>query len=811
MDKPKSISLIFSMLLFFLASCVDDLTGDKIEDNGENISFRVSIADMYQSKGTPVNHVSDTAFKNIGILGYHTEKKFSDESNPSSSFFPDIVATKNTNNTWSLNSTYYWPQSGYLSIFAYSPYASEKNGIHLDKIQNKTPQLTYQVPHEVSNQPDLMVATPALDQYKQIIPLNFSHALACIGFDVSGENVPIDSIGIKGIYTTGNLSLNLVDNLPEWKNLAGENDDFYKVGLIENPEATNPEQDIMMKNGYLMMIPQQIQEEACIIIKFKGMDPKTIPLKNAGTKEWIAGKRYIYSLKEGIYDFDITSGSNSCEYSGGEIDLNIKSTYTTQNGLSQEMGWKAEIISSTSEDSYWTNSFKNLSDLNGTETNKKIVINPALYTTDSRDDLALKKADSISYSNIKDLSKVNNTYSTANTYIVNNPGWHKFPCWVMGNAIANNSTNSINNSGCISETAPLFKNYAGVEIKNVSDLEIDVSNTVPELIWSDAPGLVSNIKLSEDRKYIEFYVSPNTIRQGNAIVAIKKGGQVIWSWQIWVTTWKLNTGNQVIGNGNPDIMPFAVGRCSAAEYKYLPNQITIRFTQNISNRTKEITLVQNGETINLGENAPFYQWGRKDPMLSSNGMGKAESKNCFGNKIFKRSSSTTPVSITDGILNPNIFYCSDGFPGNWQTPVNINLWGNAQTENTIWKSIYDPCPIGYQVPQLSTIFAFVDMTYQFVEEPINGCEFSPLQNNVYSVFLAANGGRGNKDGSLFGTIPPDKGGYYWSNSNYYWETNTEGSKNTFLNLIFSLKRDNSHVYYQVNPSASALNVVGSVQ
>lgn len=382
----------------------------------------------------------------------------------------------------------------------------------------------------------------------------------------------------------------------------------------------------------------------------------------------------------------------------------------------------------------------------------------------------------------------------------------------MGNAISESPTGTtINNSSCISSTAPYYQNYLGQNITGMSSLQLNVSNSSPQLYWSDAPGLISDTRISEDNKFIEFYVSPETIRQGNALIAIKKDNKVMWSWHIWVTNWKQGTKNQTIGNGNPDIMPFAIGRCSAATYNYGSRTITIRFTQNTSNITKDITITQQASTVTYGENAPYYQWGRKDPMLASNGLNDAKYKICFGDIPYRISETVTPVNLNQGILNPNIFYCSTAFPGNWENPINIHLWGDGQTTEPIWKTIYDPSPAGYQIPQLNTVFAIVGMPYQFIDQPINGCQFSPLKNGEYTLFLAANGGLGPKDGNIFSSISPEKGGYYWSNSNFYWDNTTIGSKNTFLNLIFSLKRDSNPVYYQVNPSASGLNICASVQ
>lgn len=812
MLKSKLIKLFILSLFLQCIACKNEIIDRTKVSESETICFDVKLTGLSFTRGTPIDNSTDTVFTTLGILGYHTNSEFALTENPVSDFLPNEISKKSKTGIWLFNDVHYWPQSGFVSFFAYSPFSTPENGITIRGKQDKNPTLSYQLPHTVKNQPDLMIASPEINKFKETVPLNFTHALACIGFDVSGENVAIDSIGIRGVYTSGTLSLNLEDSAPVWTDLNGVNNSFYKVGLIENPMATNPSSEIMETNGYLMMIPQTLSDDAAIIIKFKGIEPKTIPLKKAGTSIWKAGDKYIYSLKEGDYKFDINPTSTICNYSGDSITLNIKSTYTTQSGLSQNLGWKAEVIASSTQNAYWLNDFNNLSDPTGLNTIRQIHINPSPFTTTNPDDIKIRQTDSIRYADIKDLSRINNVYSTANCYVVNAPGWYKFPCWVMGNAISKSQDNkTINNTSCFAETSPCFMNYSEQPIKSSDDLKIDTRGAQAKTLWCDAPQLISKARLSSDKRYIEFYVSPETIRQGNAVIAIQKNNNIMWSWHIWVTDWTQGTNNQATGNSNPDIMPFAIGRCSAATYNYPQRSITIRFTQNTSNIIREITFVQQSESAIYGENAPYYQWGRKDPMIASNGMGEAEDKACFGDNKFRLSSGSSPVKLSEGIRNPAVFYCSTTHPDNWETPISINLWGNAQTEDKVWKTIYDPSPAGYQVPQLHMIFAFVDMTHQFVEAPVNGCRFTPKDGGMSALFLAANGGRGPKDGSLFGTVPPDKGGYYWSNSNFYWQSGPVGSKNTFLNLIFSLKREVNPVYYQVNPSASALNVCPSVQ
>lgn len=797
------------MLLTIFTACSDITDNDKLNSNTIQCSVSVETELAPElTKGTPINSATDPGFKYIGVLGYHTSGSFTSATTASSSFLPNSMVTKNTNNKWDFEKTYLWPQTGKVSFFAYAPYASATNGIVIDALQGSSPSLTYTVPTSVADQPDLMVATPQMDLFKTTVPLQFSHALACIGFDVSGENVPIEYIAVKSVYTSGKLMLNMANKTPQWLDLSGMSTDLYKIGLIPNAEATNPTTPVMATNGYLMMIPQILGNDAAIVVKFQGMDAKEIPLKVAGTSTWLAGNKYIYSLKEGTYTLNVDVTGNNCVYTGGDVTLNIKSIYTSQAGLTQNLDWKAEIIPPSTSDTEWTRLFS-LELLNDPTTTKTFNLDIAPYTTTSVIDNALKNADPIQAANIKDLSFVNGTYTTANCYVVNAPGWYKFPCGVMGNAISKGANSeTINNPDCFIKTTPSFLNYAGTSITSIDQLAIDTQGADAHLIWSDAPDLVTNIGISDKGKYIEFYVSPATIRQGNAIVAIRKNGQVMWSWHIWVTDWVPNTKNQSLGSGNQSIMPFGIGRCSAASYNYAQRSITIRFTQNTSNITKDVTIIQQANTSTYGENVCYYQWGRKDPMLASNGLD-ATSKSCFGPSQFAISTTTAPVNLNYGILNPQTFYASPVFPSNWETPISFMLWGANIITNGNVKTIYDPSPAGYMVPSQNTIYAIVGMQSMHVATPVNGFQFSPNSNGDYSVFLAITGGRGPNDGTIMNVQSNDQSGYYWSNSNYMISPTPE-NKNTYLNLLLSVF-GTPQVDTQVNPSASAIPVCAAVE
>lgn len=753
MKKLSGILALSAMICFY--SCSDDEFRESVSADSGSIEFKVSLPEEFKTKGTPIDSENNPLFNTIGIMGYQTKASFNSTANPVSDFMPNVEITKSSSNKWQFAKRYYWPQSGYVSFFAYSPYANPSNGIEITAPQSGIPVLQYTVPHQVADQPDLMIASQQLDFFKTEVPLAFTHSLACIGFDVSGQNVPIDSIGIRGVYTSATLMLALSKDLPVWSDLKGLSDKFYKVGLTSNAEATNPSKPIMATNGYLMMIPQLLSDDAAIVVKFKGIDPKIIPLKNAGTTQWKAGNKYIYSLKEGTYSFSVEAVNNTVVYTGGQYALKINSIYTKQDQKVVDMGWTAKIIDSSTKDTTWVSNLSELrNQLGGSNLIRNLTAGIAPFSSTSDLDAYLQGVTPVDSINMTDLSFVNNYYSSSNCYVVNGPGWFKFPSWVIGNGLSSSvssayNTNSINGS-CYVKTAPYFVDYLGNDIKSDNDLLINTNNAKAELLWMDALNLITKVQFSKDKNYIMFYVDPNTIRQGNGVIAIRDGsGRIMWSWHIWINAWELKNINykdhiNYFGNN--------IGVCYPATYTYPERSLTIQFTQTQSNLKTEIVLKQSSEVIQVYLNNPYFQWGRKDPMPGAYGTS-SETKPIYGK--YQLMIKSGPVSLSEAIQNPNVFYTSNS---NWSTAQNFYLWGNPVNQKYN-KTIYDPSPISLVVPSSSM---FEELKPQIWSDAFAGLGF--LYNypaGFSTIYFMGIGQRIGATGLVNSNFYSQ--GYYWTN------------------------------------------------
>ena len=70
--------------------------------------------------------------------------------------------------------------------------------------------------------------------------------------------------------------------------------------------------------------------------------------------------------------------------------------------------------------------------------------------------------------------------------------------------------------------------------------------TQAAVVWQDQPNLIKNASLhindypvqidgtTKNVDFVEFEVTKNDIRNGNAVIAVKDaGGTILWSWHLW--------------------------------------------------------------------------------------------------------------------------------------------------------------------------------------------------------------------------------------------------------------------------------------
>lgn len=220
-----------------------------------------------------------------------------------------------------------------------------------------------------------------------------------------------------------------------------------------------------------------------------------------------------------------------------------------------------------------------------------------------------------------------------------------------------------------------------------------------------------------------------TDKKGNAVIAAKDAdGNILWSWHIWLTD-------------------------QPKEQEYDNNAGTVM------DRNLGATTATPGEATSLGL---LYQWGRKDPFLGSSMIDmcvEARSTLPSGHPSVQSDKKTGKVEYA--VANPTTFIGYNYGNYDWY------YTGSSSTDNTRWstskKTIYDPCPRGWRVPESSDIWTDASgsageftMTY---DTDLEGMDFSGKFGSDDSIWYPAAGSRFSVDGSL-SDIPWS--GNYWT-------------------------------------------------
>ncbi len=291
--------LILATAALAIAGCSGELPFDHVTVSPSDI-VAFSIGPV--TRGTPVSDASELA--DIGTFGYHTG-----HNNWTEADLPDRMFNRRLYRdgaVWKYNGTpARWDGSSASDLFtfyAYAPYASAENGIVVNGNASSpgVPTLTYTVPADVTEQPDIMVAVPRVDIVKPAggyVSLTMEHALTTVGFQVAGHGEQIAGISISGVSMTGTLKID--GNNIVWSDLGTPSTaDFsasinFDEGQNYYTATTSMSTDLMQGGGYLMMIPQTLGSSAMLTVTYA--DATTLQI-SLDTHRWLPGKKVTYEL-----------------------------------------------------------------------------------------------------------------------------------------------------------------------------------------------------------------------------------------------------------------------------------------------------------------------------------------------------------------------------------------------------------------------------------------------------------------------------------------------------------------------------------
>lgn len=287
--------------------------------------------------------------------------------------------------------------------------------------------------------------------------------------------------------------------------------------------------------------------------------------------------------------------------------------------------------------------------------------------------------------------------ATANCYIVSSAGDYKFK------AVKGNSSTVV---GTVASVDILWETW--------NNDETVTKNSVIAAADYD-------LQSGED-PYIVFK-TPTTLHVGNALIAAKDaGGNILWSWHIWVPSVAISATDKtaVIGSS---VMNMNLGAL------------------------EEVPGSGSATIASLGL---LYQWGRKDPFV-----GAAEWKDYPAKAKVAGSAWTltkSRVTMAEAILHPTVLYIDPAQSDNkgWMETPDATLWNNSGS-----KTIYDPCPAGYKVPvKTGSIWTKTDTDWTF-DATNHVCELSGVRIPLAG-YVECWGG------SLYGNGTGSEHAYLWS-------------------------------------------------
>ena len=285
---------------------------------------------------------------------------------------------------------------------------------------------------------------------------------------------------------------------------------------------------------------------------------------------------------------------------------------------------------------------------------------------------------------------------TANSYVVSAAGTYSFP------AVKGNSSESV---GSVSGVEVLWESFGTAVTPSVGDLVKMV--------------LYENGQI--------YFKTADAFKEGNAVIAAKDAsGTILWSWHIWLTD---EPEGQVYYNNAGTMMDRNLGATSATP----------------------------GDVGALGL---LYQWGRKDPFLGSSSISS---------DVEAKSTITWPSAVSSDSSNGTIAYAVE-HPTTYITITdnsngdNFDWYytGSSSTDDTRWqsdKTIYDPCPSGWRVPDGGSngVWNVAGFSYTTYDDTNEGISFSI--SSPSTTWYPASGCRSFVGGALY-DVGYDGG--YWS-------------------------------------------------
>ena len=780
----------------------EDLTMQKLPVQGAAASSDICLIETTvpgvpsQFEATAQTRADITTLSNMG--NFSTTAFYGSSDTSLEPWFYD----KDTKKDGNLVAPIYWDWIKNHGCF-YAVYPKpDNNKIKLSPASHTgTPYVDFEVEPNVTDQKDLMTACSGnvhtdIGTMSATAPrtdLTFRHALTAVRFKV-GQNLSyskhITKVEIVGAKSKGKYTL------PTDKNHTGAWDAStlsapatFTLGGDGTVSVSTSEDvgNIIMGNAgdnyVFYMIPQTLTGVQAKVY-FDNAPTPAITANLTGT--WKPGTTKTYALSQNTsswqYELTVTPPA-AAEYSATSTDNYTILSYRKDGTILKPVPWKVVGYStdggltwSDNKPSWFTGLTRTSGDgsivATGETGTATLVPDATLIDKLAPLNAALKQNPKGSSTNYYDLSthdvKGNSTSrNTANCYVISHPGYYKIPL-VYGNAIKNGT----DNTGAYKTYNALYmlKNFKDHNNQDITKPWITQSNggvNTPDgakLVWADESGLVTNLSVtgSGTNAFVQFEVPADNIKNGNAVIAVTRYGAVVWSWHLWFAP-------------EDFLNPIASWNIFGKRYDFTQEALGMKYTAwnsttYTSSRSVKVKVVQNygqGSPIVYKENVftitqkpgivrqgftTLYQFGRKDAFPGTD-------DNLEG--TFNKNAGDD-MSIPNSIQHPENFY-TDGSSWYNNPPAGyswLNLWsaknntyGEAYNP-TVIKTVYDPCPAGFKMPEAKVFSAFTsDGMYtghlNTTGTWTNGWNFNNKSSSPNaSIYFPAAGRRDRIDGSL---------------------------------------------------------------
>ncbi len=556
-------------------------------------------------------------------------------------WFMDGAEMKFASNEWSIDKTYEMPGSGTSYFFALSDQGIEGSGVTFVK-DGANSYIDYTMPTDVANHPTLLMAKSVeTDGDSFVINFAFKYILTPVALEADGDYYSVSEVTISNYYNSATITF------------AKEGGDDFSTSNFTYPTSksgsytitpTSPVMDGYITDatsGWLMMPPQSAIDMELDI------------------------KSYYYV--NGVADSSDTNGVRSVVIPSTitypTLDLGTPYTFT----ISTE-----QIVTETYDDIYYADDYNDFTD---EESSNCYMLHP-----------------------------------TSEEQVFYIPVEERINTFWGNNGYENVSTNTLSSSSTWTPSI-LWGDVAAL-----GDLAVE---RVTSDYFDGGSGVYSALKVT----------LPASYNEGNVVIAVKNSaGTIIWSWHLWITDYNPDETGTYYTDYRRSVTDGFIHRYSDSSFLCIDVTFSVNlWNSGIYSSSKDIYIMDrnlgaigsgtSGYGTNCsGRGSLYYQYGRKDPFPGA-------SDTVLGTPPGSTTNNTTYTMI-QAVNNPGTFVKTATSSDDWMSVASTNeyashfyIWRDKAispgttlhgsyyylTESdSSAKSIFDPCPLGWRVPNYAT-------------------------------------------------------------------------------------------------------------